>query len=402
VFGGTTLRVGSTGTDVTAWQREMNERWSGKLSVTGTYSLLDANETRRFQAQAGLPQTGEVNSATWAAAFQVGTNVGDLTSAHLAPLDQDRRTEPFLYNAAGAIIGGNPQFDSRVVRVESWDNYGSRVRKDEAIASAAARRVRDAGVYFGSILFETSDPEECSRFDIEPGKNILVKNHRGTNRLLHIASVVNNDFKTVEIEVDGAYRDMQTLAQIRDRNREATDPGKFRTYRNSRSRMTVNDRSVYDCEGGAGVVPFQAIDHEAWQVCRIPMGAIGSVKGMDFKTDSPAEYTVGVFDREITVATLNNWGDFGLTPGYWDDILDENDELQTLEGLKMAWGDGDEPMGYYPGSFSDGTAMTGIHHDDATWTFESTRPPWIWVAMFVSFEDEATHHIQGRFYPDLD
>ncbi len=66
----TTLRVGAQGETVSALQEylnviALNNGNENVLQVDGIYGNQTAEAVRRFQAQAGLAQTGEVNGATW-------------------------------------------------------------------------------------------------------------------------------------------------------------------------------------------------------------------------------------------------------------------------------------------------------------------------------------------------
>ncbi|MBC9957835.1 peptidoglycan-binding protein [Yimella sp. cx-51] len=60
----TTIRFGSTGTLVQEFQRKLN----AGLAVDGQFGALTLSATRAFQASKGLPVTGVVDAATWAAA----------------------------------------------------------------------------------------------------------------------------------------------------------------------------------------------------------------------------------------------------------------------------------------------------------------------------------------------
>lgn len=390
VFAGTELVVGSTAGDVAIWEREMSERWSTSIEVDGTFSQADSNECRRFQRQAGLVETGTVNASTWAAVFAVGSNGGDLDAAHLAPLDQDPATERWLYNAMGSRIGANPDFDPHQVVVETWENYGVRAYKWEGIASAAARRRRESAMpWHGTITF-TADPPEGSRFDIREGQNVAVPGLRGVDRLLHIARV-RTDWAggVVTVDVDEGARDALTLAAMRKRLRDSVTPTKQRSYRNSVARSTPDHKGAFDCEAGAGVIPRHAIAAGSWNVLRIPAAATGTLIGAEFYTDNTttAKVSVGVFDREQLAASLAARGGTPLDEGWWD-TFDDN------WGLLINWGQYEQAGGFYPGRESDGDPITGATRDQAQWWFESSRPPWLWVALWCS----ASTHIRGRIF----
>lgn len=394
VFGGTELKVGSTAADVAKWEREMNERWSTAIAIDGRFSQSDANECRRFQRQAGLPETGTVNASTWAAVFAVGTNGGDLDGARQDPLDADPATEPFLYNAMGTKTGPNPAYAPKKVVVETYENYGARVYKWEAMVSAAARRRRESAMpWHGTIVFE-SDPPGVSRFDIREGQNVKVLGWRAGDVLVHVAKVkVDWTAGTVTLDVDQGARDWLTLAAMRQRLRDSDQPTKQRTYRNSSSRVIPDDKAVVDAEGGAGVIPRHAITAGQWNVLRIPLAASGTIRLADFTTDNvtTAKLSAAIFDRPTTAVSLQARGGSPLDDGYWD-LFDDN------WGLIDAWGGFQQAGGYWPGRESDDDPITGRTRDLGQWYYASTRPPWMWVALWCN----VTTFVQGRIHAEAE
>jgi len=62
------------GEDIKRWQQRMRDRgWKDKngdmLRVDRAYGVLTVDVCRKFQAQKGLPATGEVARADWTAAW---------------------------------------------------------------------------------------------------------------------------------------------------------------------------------------------------------------------------------------------------------------------------------------------------------------------------------------------
>lgn len=398
VFSGVTLEVGSTHADVRKFEQQMFDSGWTDFSVDGTFSPRDSNLTRAFQVQAGLNQTGTVNAQTWAAAFQVGSLAGDLKAAFIAPLVADNAVTRNLRNAKGDIIGSNPDFDRNRVRLETYDNYGSRTTKWEGTTSASARLQRDFPASYSGQINLGIDPREGSRFEIQAGQNINVRAHRGATRQFHIANVdVQWDSGTVTLEVDTGNRDMLTLAAFRSRHRESSDVSgrPQRHYRNSRN--TEDRQVVWDCESGAGIIPRHAIGATTWNVLRIPCGELGRIVSTEFLVETPARFSVGVFDRAITPATLASLGSPDA-PDYWDDWWDDQ-VTWTDRGLIMAYGSGDEMGGFYPGQESNDDPLTGKLRDDTSWHFHSITPPWLWVAMWC--ESPQVNYISGRLKPGI-
>ena len=63
----TLLRVGMTNADAVRVQRAMNAALARGLAVSGTYRPATATAVKAYQRAVGLPVTGTVTAATWAA-----------------------------------------------------------------------------------------------------------------------------------------------------------------------------------------------------------------------------------------------------------------------------------------------------------------------------------------------
>lgn len=151
---------------------------------------------------------------------------------------------------------------------------------------------------------------------------------------------------------------------------------------------------VHNCENGAGIIPRHAIYKGLWNVLRIPCGSEGSIVRAEFRLDTPARFSVGVFDRQTTHSEIvGRIGQSPITPtasgdNPWDLFPDQT-------GLMIAWGGSDtNGAGYFPLRGPD-NPLTGIEVDNASWYFKSSLPPWLWVALWC----ETTNYIEGRFYP---
>ncbi len=387
------VTLGTASASVLAWERQMEAAGWG-VTPDGVYTRADANIARAFQEAAGLAQTGTINAQTWAATWQIGSNANDLKGAYIYPIAMRGEVDPFLYNPKGDVIGANAGFNRNVARVETYDMYGSRVTKYEGAVSAEGRLRRDnPAQYMGTITLGI-DPEEGSRFMMKAGQNILVKSHRGANRQFHISQVdVNWEQQTVTLQVDVAGKDALTLAAFRDRYRETTDPTQRPRPQYRNSRQTEDRKVTWDCESGAGIVPRHAINAGLWNVLRIPCGESGDIISTEFTVETPARFSLGVFDKAVTHSMLINVGSSPLNNEYWDD------DFWNDWGLIMAYGGEGQAGGFYPGLESDGDSMTGRLVDDASWHFQSRQPPWLWIAMWV--ESPSTNYISGRLLPGI-
>lgn len=312
-----------------------------------------------------------------------------LSKPFFQPVIENFRTARWWRTVAeGAIIGTNPGWDDTIVRIESYQNFGSYVTREEGGYSAAIEFERRSPKYTGSINFK-ADPEEGSRFEIAAGQNLLMRGHRGVaGRTIHISDVeVDWTGQTVTCQVDEAARDALTVAAVMNRERQNNDPSlrPQRTYRNSRA---VEDRkaAVWDCESGAGLISPKALTGGAWNTIQIPGGTAGTIINTQLTVTPSTSFAIGVFDRPPP--TMSG---APSTDNYWDQFGDAT-------GLLIAWGAGTEKAGYSPGSQSGGGALTGLLKDDASWYYQSEQPPWLWLVVYPT----ASCSISGLFRPGAD
>lgn len=321
-------------------------------------------------------------------------NPNDPIGAWIMPLSIDPRVEPYLYNADGEITGANVLHQPNRRRVEKYENFGERVSKTQGIESAENERLRDQDPgWFGTVTL-TADPQEGSRFEIVAGQNYLLRGHRGEDRLLHIAKVRVNFGGAVTLTVDEKARDAITVAAAMSRARDTGDPVGRRkpNYRNSRVRQ---DRPVFDCEAGAGYVATDTVAGE-WTMLRIPFGYQGDIVWTDFTVEPACRFSIAVFDRDYTAARLQSENPTPLM--YVDYVEPDLNPWDTFgDGLIMAWGGPDLAAGFWPATNEDGD-ITGRFVDDASWYYQSTRPPYLWVAVWT--EDAAA--VTGIFRQGVD
>lgn len=303
------------------------------------------------------------------------------------PVIEDVRTARWWRTVAeGAIIGTNPAWDDSVVRIETYQNFGSYITREEAAYSASIEYTRRQPAYAGTITLK-ADPEEGSRFEITAGQNFLMRGHRGVaGRSIHVSDVtVDWESQIVTCQVDEAARDAVTVAAVINRDRATTDPSMRpqRTYRNSRA---VEDRkaALWDCESGAGVIPATALTGLVWNTIQIPGGTMGNIISTEVTMDVATPFSIGVFDRPPPVM------DPGLISNddFWDDFGPDT-------GLLIAWGSGSDFAGYSPGTQSGGDPVTGVLTDNASWYYMSEQPPWLWVVILPGADCTVT----GLFRP---
>lgn len=397
----TSIKVGTrdadtdSGDGVSVWQRKVGQ------PITGTFSRDDRLALKRLQRRAGITVDGFLGPQSWAATFDTGANTGSLDGAFIAPLASAAEVEPRLIGPDGDDLGANGDYDSDVMRVERYINFGQGVKKATGAKGAAEILARDVNPgWNGTVTFRNIDPEQMSRFELRAGQNGRINGFRGQNLTVHVAHV-DVTAEAVTLRVDTQARDYPTLAAIQRRDREATDPAREAVRRLIAGKIST-DRATYDAESPAGRMPKHAVYGGLWDVRRIPMGAYGRIVRTDFRTSSSASpFALAVFGKSLTAADLvslignpltatsNPWSEFG-------------DELEDL-GLLQAWGWKEQPAGYYPRTYSDPTGetaapVTGRLLDDASWDYASAQSPWLWVATIAA----SSCNVEGRFYGGAD
>lgn len=381
------------------WKEAMYAQgWVGLNPNTNTIAANEVRYVLDFQRIRGLPETGTVNAATMAAAWQYGT----ITAPHFAPLALDMAVEPNLYGPSGGLIGPNPLFDPEKKRVEKHFNFGNRISKDKAVDLAVQWIVRDSAPYYKGTITAKLDPESVnstvqSRFLLRAGMNMVLREHRGVDRLFHIIRrSVDWTSLTVTYDVSEKPIDFNEYLSAIGRDRDNHDPSRRRKreYRNSKA---VRDQPTeIDCEAGGGVFPKIAVTPATWYVRQVPFSKAGEIARTDFTVSVPARFALGVFDRPITAANLAARASGNpLDAGYWD-LFDLPGG--TVDGLVIALGGEGEAGGFWPKkeSDTDEPPLTGRLVDAANFYYESEQPPWLWVACWV--ESGANQFIQGKFF----
>lgn len=376
---------------VSVWQQRMKDcGWP--ITVDGYFDVYDRNICKWFQSLAGILVDGVIGPQTWTATFQPGSSGGDLSSAYIAPLAIDPRVEPFIYNANGASIGDNPSFDRSIMRIESFASHGEHSSLREATIAAQNEAKRNVTPGWAGTVTLSIDPEEGSRFRIKAGDNLLLRNYRGEDLMLHIAGAdIDMVGLSVTLTVDSKARDLMSVTAMIERDRTIGDWALQPTRPSNNSSKQVNDSVVFDCESKAGYIPYFVSPGGLWNVIKIPVGELGTVVKTEFQSFAPAStYSVAMFDRHITANKLQSLG----SPMYEDFWKNFPEDL----GLMISWGDADQMAGYFPGAQSDGDPATGRMVDSSSWNFWSSEPPWIYVAFWVT----QTCAISGRLYPGPD
>lgn len=395
LYPGSLMGLGASGAGVTSWQQRVRDL-GYSIAVDGTISSSDVEIIRTVQRRYGLSVDGVIGPQTWAATFDVGGNGGDLSGVIRLPLAADPRTQPFLYNADGSVAGDNPAFDSNVIIYADDVDFGSGITRAEGILSAQQILDREAEPGLTGRIVLRSDPREMSRFLIRPGRKLRLVGFEQADRVLHITAVdVDWQSLSVTLEVDEKSRDAMTVAQIRERDKEARrDPARRPGNVNRRSRLDVDQVVPFDGESGAGRVPKFATYGGLWSVIRVPVSETGRVAMIDMQTSGPqSELFVAMFGAPIQPAHLVKYvGNPASSSARWEQ---NRAVLEDQFGWIEAFGSADEPGGYWPGLKSNSSPLTGRLKDTGGFEYVSAKPPWIWVAVFTP----TSSYVQGRILP---
>lgn len=410
-----TLTVGSTdagttsGSGVSDWQRRINETGIVTVAVDGSFSAADATAARTVQTAKGLTVDGVVGPQTWAASFDVGANGAALDSAYRAPLAALSSVTSNLTNADGSVGGANPSDNRNLIVVDRDEDFGDGITKAEAIRSAKAELARTATPgWVGEVVLK-ADPNEGSRFDIREGQNFKLQGWTGRDVLLHIASVAvtppseQDEHGTVRLTVDEHARDLVTIGGILRRNREAAKNPAMLPARSQRRSAARPDSVVeYDGESSGGIIPKHALYGGLWTVIRVPVSQAGKVAQVKLTTTGPASpFCVAFFGDQVTPADLAKWVGNPLaqrSDGYGPFDI-HYDQLTTLGFVEAIGGPG-QAAGYSPGYETSpynalATTLTGRLVSTGSWTYQSSKPPWLWVAEY----SPSSCFISGRIYP---
>lgn len=398
----------TSGEGVSDLQRRIRDLGINGATVTvdGVYNTSDARAVRVVQEYFGIQVDGVVGPQTWAACFpQYPANA--LAGAFRLPLAYDPKVMPRLFRADGSDAGPNPVYDHTVLRVETDINYGSGVSKADARRSAKAQLARDYPAGWTGTITLTMDPDNGSMFDIQAGQNIRLAGWGDADGvLLHISQVQYDPMnESVALTVDQKARDLSTLVQIQQRNREVvTNPMRLPWGGVPRKSQVVSDTVVpYDGESAGGVIKKTALIGGLWVYVDVPVSTMGQVAKLELVTDPPVQFSVAFFgNTNVTPSDLiAHVGDplAARTDGFgpYDRLEEDFPWMGWLEsfggpGQAAGYGSGYQDSPYTPGT---ATPLTGKLFSSAGWQYLSSNPPFL----RVFFWSPSSSSISGRIYP---
>jgi peptidoglycan hydrolase-like protein with peptidoglycan-binding domain len=311
-----TLSPGDAGGNVEVAQHKLwGMGYLTRREAVGPYDDETADAVKALQDDAGLPRTGVIDSATWDALFDLEVTGLSLLQARQLPLAELPAVRRYNLTSNGSWRAPNPAYDPTRVAVDRTLDFGN---IDKRLARTWCQRELDrvqgdtvknwvgtitlsADVFAGEHNYGNTGTI-LSRLDLRPGMNLRLHHFDGTTRF-HIAGVDVSSDLTVRLAVDTKARDLLTVGQIIDRNRESRIHPARQWLRERRRGTDANQRIVEFSEIGGKV--FTRIDCPggAWTVFPVVAGESGSVNRIRLKVESPAtEFVVGVTAFRTTPA----------------------------------------------------------------------------------------------------
>jgi hypothetical protein len=274
---------------------------------------FDADVTRAIkdlQEDAGLTQSGNMNTATWDALFDLDVTGLNTKNAHIKPLAQRSVVREWFETSNGSRKARNPNFDPSIPRVDRWIDYGSRCQINRARRNAkglvaqwddpnwAGTVTLTADVFAGDHTHSDSetDPTLKSRFDINAGDNCYLKNFG--DFLFHVSVVNVSGNGTVVLGVDTRARNAAELGEVIARRIESRAHLARQWKRQHLS--GVNSRR-YEASIDFGVL-FNKVSLKGnqWNVVEILASEAGSVSRVRIQTtNDEAEFVAALFAQRV-------------------------------------------------------------------------------------------------------
>lgn len=354
----------------------------------------------KVQDERGLTVTGDMNVATWDALFDAETGYS-IRGAQILPLAQNKQVREWNRTPSGKIAERNPDFDPLRIRVERYVAHG-RLREPRARNWSRAEIDRLAGKnWVGTITLNGIDvfagdhehgdtPTLLSRFQLRAGMNIMFRGFDG-DTLFHIAGINVNADGTVTLAVDTQARNLMTVGEIIERNRESRRNRGRAWRRENRTSAATHDAIIGWFKQG-GILPQDVpVTANQWSKMAVVGGQEGTVAKIRIKIPgvafavavTGAERSVEFFERHIPDPFAVD-GE-GLTKWETNDTL--ADMIEDRRILYVA-GTTEEPCGYKPKRHTNDAGdtttapITGLHIDTGGFSYRCEGSPLLWVYIY--------------------
>ena len=404
---GTTDAATTTGTGVTDFQRRVDElKGFDNPPVSGVMDpawMAIIDDLQRF---IGANVDGIPGPETWAGIFD---SIIDLSSEALVPVRLPVASKSwankYLYNAAGARRGLNPNYDpSKIVRdVDINMGAGQSKAQGRKWGRKLIEMYGDAARY-GTIVF-TFDPNETDRTTISHLSNIKVLGWEGEDVTVQVASkeVVLDDREegavyVVTCRVDEHQRDAMFVEDLLEQRRSAEPDMSRRPGPSGKSsRAIVDERMPWDSESPCGVLRRTAASANQWKEIILPFAEVGKIARINLTCDEPFMFAIFASLRitENDMASLGN-------PWTAEDFWRDNEPFLADYGYVEAWGQKDQACGYSPKTetaIASGTTagpFTGKFVLDTPVDYWTETPPFVKVMVNLR---GGSGHISGNFFP---
>lgn len=414
---GRVIKQGDTNADtdsnggVTALLRRLAV--TGYLSTdnfAGGYDIDVTRAVRDLQDDAGLPQTGNVNTDTWRALFDEDVIGFSTRGSRIEPIAQANSVKRVRRNASGQVVGTNPGYNPRRLVVDRTLDFGTGItrgqmrqwaRADLASGTPGSDPSGNGRHWTGTIRFELGavikgthtpgDPVTASDImharSLRPGMNLWLPLFDGGTKL-HIAGVDVDSERQVTVSVDTRARDTMTVWEVISRNQENRRNPARAWIRDHRSSSFVKD-AVTEFDEIGGTSTDQQLD-AGWNVFPVVAGQEGTIARLRIRTQLPVEFVVAVFGRRVGPKWLASQVANPLTAAgskRWEDEAVRN--RLDAKILLYAAGNDEQPGGYSPSqkaTTSDpGGPLTGRFDDDAGFGYRTFDQSCIlWVAVYAA------------------
>lgn len=401
----------------------------------GTYDAAVTKAVKHLQQDAATGPTfitGDMDTDTWDALYDLGVTGASLAWSHIEPAAQWRATRKYRRSAAGSVIALNPAYDRSIPRVSASIEVGPGWKNRAQIKDFADGELTPEGEHHwqgtitlpgrGIILGDHNPSDPLTDADVSSSDAIQA----GWNAwlplfdegvLVHISAVAFDATGVPTLTVDTRGRDARKVWEVIRRNRDSR-VNLSRAWEASHRSSGLTKDTVTEFDGAIGgkVSAGVTLAGGGWTVFQVVAGQEGTIRTLRLITDPPTEFVALVFGKEVQPAHLAAVVPNPLTKAgskRWNstEIKDRLDE----DVLLYITGDHDNPAGYWPRTkqIKDSTdggvtgsddpnggddtetdenadgdtirhnPLTGKWRDDAGFPFRTYDAPVVYVAVFA-------------------
>jgi peptidoglycan hydrolase-like protein with peptidoglycan-binding domain len=391
-----TLSLGDSGDDVQTLQSKLvGMGYLDREDAAGDDFDADTEEAvQALQEDAGLAETGVVNSATWDALFDLGDTGLSLRQAHVAPLVELSETRKYNRTSNGSKAGPNPNYNPARTPVDrTYEGFGEKKRAKRYLKRELARIhngknwqgtvTLKADVIKGDHAHADNAPEGyLSRLDLTPGQNVKLHNFDSVT-LFHVSGINVDSDLTVRLAVDTKARDLMTLGAILERNAASRVNPARQWLRQHQGRGPNQQIVEFLSEIGGKVWTTVDCPANTWTVFPVVAGQSGSISRVRVQVTSSSEtaFALGITAIETSGEWWSQKLPDPLAAGAWDDNWRIQKEIDAARALLGFWGDDESPAGYSPHVKADGWGKTGLLLDDGGFDYHTFDQPVAWFAI---------------------